>query len=173
MQSRCLAFTKRVAHRKLLVELIYRGCRAASYSTMLRATPAFNDSTCGACGIAISSSACAIKCEEDPSPSDENRRKFRQSCLIKRSECAQLGEDIETFMREAANRPLERVGIADDIAKAALFLASPMSPWITGIALVADSRSAGEGDCGTARAYVSEESHKGIVRAEQHVVQGG
>jgi hypothetical protein len=35
------------------------------------------------------------------------------------------------------------------------------------------SRSAGEGDSRTARAYVFEESHSGIVRAEQHVVQEG
>lgn len=54
------------------------------------------------------------------------------------SECAQLGEDAQTFMREAANRPLARVGTPDDIAKAALFLASPMSSWITGTALVVD-----------------------------------
>lgn len=54
------------------------------------------------------------------------------------SECAQLGEDAQTFMREAANRPLARVGRPDDIAKAALFLASPMSSWITGTALVVD-----------------------------------
>jgi NAD(P)-dependent dehydrogenase (short-subunit alcohol dehydrogenase family) len=54
------------------------------------------------------------------------------------SECAQLGEDAQTFMREAANRPLARLGRPDDIAKAALFLASPMSSWVTGIALVVD-----------------------------------
>jgi NAD(P)-dependent dehydrogenase (short-subunit alcohol dehydrogenase family) len=54
------------------------------------------------------------------------------------SECAQLGEDREAFMREAANRPLARVGTPDDIANAVLFLASPMSNWITGAALVVD-----------------------------------
>ena len=54
------------------------------------------------------------------------------------SECAQLGEDKEAFMREAANRPLARVGSPDDIANAVLFLASPMSSWITGAALVVD-----------------------------------
>jgi NAD(P)-dependent dehydrogenase (short-subunit alcohol dehydrogenase family) len=54
------------------------------------------------------------------------------------SECAQLGEDREAFMREAANRPLGRVGTPDDIANAVLFLASPMSSWITGAALVVD-----------------------------------
>jgi NAD(P)-dependent dehydrogenase (short-subunit alcohol dehydrogenase family) len=54
------------------------------------------------------------------------------------SECAQLGEDVQAFMREAANRPLGRVGTTDDIANAVLFLASPMARWITGAALVVD-----------------------------------
>jgi NAD(P)-dependent dehydrogenase (short-subunit alcohol dehydrogenase family) len=54
------------------------------------------------------------------------------------SECAQLGEDVQKFMREAANRPLARVGTPDDIANAVLFLASPMASWITGAALVVD-----------------------------------
>jgi NAD(P)-dependent dehydrogenase (short-subunit alcohol dehydrogenase family) len=54
------------------------------------------------------------------------------------SECAQLGEDREAFLRAAANRPLARVGTPDDIANAVLFLASPMSGWITGAALVVD-----------------------------------
>src|SRR6516165_11268366 len=35
------------------------------------------------------------------------------------------------------------------------------------------SRPAGEGKSRTARMYASEESHSGIVRAEQHVVQEG
>jgi hypothetical protein len=34
-------------------------------------------------------------------------------------------------------------------------------------------RTAGEGSGHTARVYVPEESHGGIVRAEQHVVQEG
>ena len=54
------------------------------------------------------------------------------------SECTQLGENRESFMREAANRPLARVGTPNDIANAVLFLASPMSSWITGAALVVD-----------------------------------
>ena len=54
------------------------------------------------------------------------------------SECAQLGDDREAFMREAARRPLGRVGTSADIANAVLFLASPMSSWITGAALVVD-----------------------------------
>jgi NAD(P)-dependent dehydrogenase (short-subunit alcohol dehydrogenase family) len=54
------------------------------------------------------------------------------------SECAQLGEDVHAFMREAAHRPLARVGTPDDIANTVLFLVSPMSSWITGAALVVD-----------------------------------
>jgi NAD(P)-dependent dehydrogenase (short-subunit alcohol dehydrogenase family) len=55
-----------------------------------------------------------------------------------RSECAQLGEDAQAFMKEAANRPLARVGTPEDVANAVLFLASPMSNWITGAALLVD-----------------------------------
>lgn len=77
---------------------------------------------------------------------DHGKHNIRVNCIcpgdvdtpMLHSECAQLGEDAQTFMREAANRPLARLGTPDDIANAALFLASPMSPWITGIALVVD-----------------------------------
>lgn len=54
------------------------------------------------------------------------------------SECEQLGEDKETFLREAANRPLPRIGTPEDVANAVLYLASPMSTWVTGTALVVD-----------------------------------
>lgn len=54
------------------------------------------------------------------------------------SECRQLGEDREEFLREAANRPLSRIGAPDDVANAVLFLASPMASWITGAGLVVD-----------------------------------
>ena len=54
------------------------------------------------------------------------------------SECAQLGEDRDAFMKEAANRPLARIGTPEDVANAVLFLASPMASWITGAALVVD-----------------------------------
>ena len=77
---------------------------------------------------------------------DHGKHNIRVNCIcpgdvdtpMLRSECAQLGEDVPTFMREAANRPLTRIGTPEDIANAALFLASPMSAWITGIALVVD-----------------------------------
>jgi NAD(P)-dependent dehydrogenase (short-subunit alcohol dehydrogenase family) len=54
------------------------------------------------------------------------------------SECEQLGQDRESFLREAANRPLGRIGTPEDVANAVLFLASPMASWITGAALVVD-----------------------------------
>ncbi len=54
------------------------------------------------------------------------------------SECRQLGENPEQFMKEAANRPLHRVGTSDDVANAVLFLASDMAKWITGTHLVVD-----------------------------------
>lgn len=77
---------------------------------------------------------------------DHGRHNIRVNCVcpgdvdtpMLASECAQLGEDKAAFMREAANRPLSRVGTPDDIANAVLFLASPMSSWITGAALVVD-----------------------------------
>lgn len=53
-------------------------------------------------------------------------------------ECQQLGAEHEEFMKEAANRPLGRVGTPDDVADAVLFLASDMARWITGASLVVD-----------------------------------
>jgi NAD(P)-dependent dehydrogenase (short-subunit alcohol dehydrogenase family) len=55
-----------------------------------------------------------------------------------RAECEQLGEDWQKFKSEAAARPLDRVGTTDDVAQAVLFLASNMSRWMTGAALVVD-----------------------------------
>jgi len=53
-------------------------------------------------------------------------------------ECRQLGEDPVEFMKEAANRPLQRVGTPEDVANAVLFLTSDMARWITGACLVVD-----------------------------------
>jgi NAD(P)-dependent dehydrogenase (short-subunit alcohol dehydrogenase family) len=41
-------------------------------------------------------------------------------------------------MKEAARRPLARVGTPEDVANAVLFLASEMAAWITGAHLVVD-----------------------------------
>ena len=77
---------------------------------------------------------------------DHGRHNIRVNCICPGdvdtpmlvSECAQLGENQEAFLREAANRPLARIGTPEDVANAVLFLASPMSSWITGAALVVD-----------------------------------
>lgn len=77
---------------------------------------------------------------------DHGKHNIRVNCVcpgdvdtpMLASECAQLGEDRASFMREAANRPLARVGTPEDVANAVLFLVSPMSSWITGAALVVD-----------------------------------
>ncbi|MCF6249310.1 MAG: SDR family oxidoreductase [Desulfobacula sp.] len=53
-------------------------------------------------------------------------------------EAKQLGQDDESFMEEAADRPLRRVGTPKDIALAVLFFASPMSNWVTGTNLTVD-----------------------------------
>jgi NAD(P)-dependent dehydrogenase (short-subunit alcohol dehydrogenase family) len=55
-----------------------------------------------------------------------------------RGEAHQLGIDEEEFMKEAANRPINRVGTPLDIAYAVLYLASDMSTWVTGSILVVD-----------------------------------
>jgi len=54
------------------------------------------------------------------------------------SECRQLGESAGQFMKDAAHRPLGRIGTAEEVANAVLFLASDMSKWITGAHLVVD-----------------------------------
>lgn len=77
---------------------------------------------------------------------DHGRHNIRVNCVcpgdidtpMLRSECAQLGEDPEEFMREAADRPLNRVGTPVDVANAVLFFASDMSTWVTGAHLVVD-----------------------------------
>jgi NAD(P)-dependent dehydrogenase (short-subunit alcohol dehydrogenase family) len=55
-----------------------------------------------------------------------------------RSEAAQLGEPISSFLKEGAERPLRRLGRPEDIAQAALFLASEAASFITGTSLVVD-----------------------------------
>lgn len=77
---------------------------------------------------------------------DHGKHNIRVNCVcpgdvdtpLLRGECAQLGADPGEFMREAANRPLPRVGTPEDVANAVLFLASDMAQWVTGTALVVD-----------------------------------
>ncbi len=77
---------------------------------------------------------------------DYGKHNIRVNCVcpgdidtpMLRSECAQLGQDSATFLREAANRPIARLGTPEDVANAVLFLASGLSTWITGTHLVID-----------------------------------
>jgi NAD(P)-dependent dehydrogenase (short-subunit alcohol dehydrogenase family) len=77
---------------------------------------------------------------------DHGKNNIRVNCVcpgdidtpMLASECRQLGEDPERFMKEAASRPLNRVGTPSDVANAVLFLVSEMSTWITGAHLVVD-----------------------------------
>jgi len=77
---------------------------------------------------------------------DYGKHNIRVNCIcpgdidtpMLQSECEQLGEETVTFLREAANRPIARVGTPEDVANAVLFLASGMATWITGTHLVVD-----------------------------------
>ena len=77
---------------------------------------------------------------------DHGKDNIRVNCVcpgdvdtpMLRSECAQLGDETHNFMKEAADRPLRRIGTPEDVATAVLFLASEMSNWITGASLVVD-----------------------------------
>ena len=77
---------------------------------------------------------------------DYGKHNIRVNCVcpgdvdtpMLRSESQQLAEDEATFLKEAANRPLARVGTPEDVANAVLFLVSAMAGWITGAHLVVD-----------------------------------
>jgi NAD(P)-dependent dehydrogenase (short-subunit alcohol dehydrogenase family) len=77
---------------------------------------------------------------------DHGRQNIRVNCIcpgdtdtaMLRSEARQLGEAEDKFISESANRPLGRVGNPEEIAQAALFLASDASSFVTGTALVVD-----------------------------------
>jgi NAD(P)-dependent dehydrogenase (short-subunit alcohol dehydrogenase family) len=77
---------------------------------------------------------------------DHGRDNIRVNCVcpgdidtpMLASECRQLDEDPEQFRKEAANRPLQRIGTPEDVANAVLFLASDMAKWVTGACIVVD-----------------------------------
>lgn len=87
--------------------------------------------------VVLLTKAMAIDCGPD---------RIRVNCLcpgdtdtpLLRDEARQLGAPEPTFLTDAARRPLGRVGSPGEIARAALFLASDASSYVTGTALVVD-----------------------------------
>jgi NAD(P)-dependent dehydrogenase (short-subunit alcohol dehydrogenase family) len=77
---------------------------------------------------------------------DHGPQNIRVNCIcpgdtdtgMLRQEAEQLGEREETFLVESAQRPLGRVGRPEEIARAALYLASDAASFVTGTALVVD-----------------------------------
>jgi NAD(P)-dependent dehydrogenase (short-subunit alcohol dehydrogenase family) len=77
---------------------------------------------------------------------DHGPQNIRVNCIcpgdtdtaMLRNEAQQLGEPSEKFLAEATKRPLGRVGKPEEIAQAALYLASDASSFVTGTALVVD-----------------------------------
>jgi len=77
---------------------------------------------------------------------DHGAQNIRVNCVcpgdtdtpMLRQEAQQLGEPEAKFMAEAAERPLGRYGQPEEIAQAALFLASEASSFVTGAVLAVD-----------------------------------
>lgn len=77
---------------------------------------------------------------------DHGPQNIRVNCIcpgdtdtaMLRNEAQQLGEATENFLAGSANRPLGRMGKPEEIAQAALYLASEASSFVTGAALVVD-----------------------------------
>jgi NAD(P)-dependent dehydrogenase (short-subunit alcohol dehydrogenase family) len=77
---------------------------------------------------------------------DHGPQKIRVNCIcpgdtdtgMLRNEAQQLGEQEDRFLAESARRPLGRIGKPEEIAQAALYLASDASSFVTGATLVVD-----------------------------------
>ena len=77
---------------------------------------------------------------------DHGPQKIRVNCIcpgdtdtaMLRNEAEQLGEPSKQFLAEATRRPLGRVGRPEEIAQAALYLASDAASFVTGTSLVVD-----------------------------------
>jgi NAD(P)-dependent dehydrogenase (short-subunit alcohol dehydrogenase family) len=77
---------------------------------------------------------------------DHGLQNIRVNCIcpgdtdtaMLRDEARQLGEAADRFLADSAKRPLGRVGKPEEIAQAALYLASDRASFVTGAALVVD-----------------------------------
>jgi NAD(P)-dependent dehydrogenase (short-subunit alcohol dehydrogenase family) len=77
---------------------------------------------------------------------DHGPQKIRVNCIcpgdtdtgMLRNEAQQLGGREDVFLAESARRPLGRIGKPEEIAQAALYLASDAASFVTGTALVVD-----------------------------------
>ena len=77
---------------------------------------------------------------------DHGEQGIRVNCIcpgdtdtpMLRKEAEQLDQQVSEFLVEADDRPLGRVGIPEDIARAVLYLASDDSSFVTGTTLVVD-----------------------------------
>jgi NAD(P)-dependent dehydrogenase (short-subunit alcohol dehydrogenase family) len=77
---------------------------------------------------------------------DHGGQNIRVNCIcpgdtdtpLLRDEARQVGEPVEQFLAKASARPLGRIGTPEDIAQAALYLASDASSFVTGTTLVVD-----------------------------------
>jgi NAD(P)-dependent dehydrogenase (short-subunit alcohol dehydrogenase family) len=77
---------------------------------------------------------------------DHGPQNIRVNCIcpgdtdtgMLRREAQQLGKREDRFLAESAHRPLGRVGRPEEIAQAALYLASEAASFVTGTALVVD-----------------------------------
>jgi NAD(P)-dependent dehydrogenase (short-subunit alcohol dehydrogenase family) len=77
---------------------------------------------------------------------DHGKHNIRVNCVcpgdvdtpLLQAEAAQLGFDESEFLKDAADRPLGRIGLPEDVANAVLYLASDMSSWVSGAILLVD-----------------------------------
>jgi NAD(P)-dependent dehydrogenase (short-subunit alcohol dehydrogenase family) len=77
---------------------------------------------------------------------DHGSQNIRVNCIcpgdtdtdMLRNEAQQLGEPEDLFLAQSARRPLGRIGRPEEIAQAALYLASDAASFVTGTALVVD-----------------------------------
>lgn len=77
---------------------------------------------------------------------DHGKQGIRVNCVcpgdidtpLLRGEARELGINEEKFLKESADRPINRVGTPEDVAKVVLFLASDLAAWVTGSTVVVD-----------------------------------